>query len=127
MLNYTTKSVSTDSPEMGVHKIGTDVYAPNAMLRVPGDKESDYEEVPMAEVNKTRVTEEMRSQRISQLVHRRYTLDAEVALLANINAPALLDNDAKAAEIAQEYAAYQAYRAECKAQVDAEIAAGTFK
>ena len=58
---------------------------------------------------------------MSRLVHERYSLDDEVALLANAQCPALLADDARAAELAGELEQYQAYRAECKARAAAMV------
>ena len=51
----------------------------------------------------------LRGDMISALIRKRYPLSAQIAIL--------MDRDAKPGE----YEAYQAFRAECKANVDAEI------
>lgn len=56
-------------------------------------------------------------------MHERYSLDDEVALLANAQCPALLADDGRAAELAGELEQYQAYRAECKARAAAMVEA----
>ncbi|MDE6464359.1 MAG: hypothetical protein K2L16_06980 [Muribaculaceae bacterium] len=45
---------------------------------------------------------------VAELVHRRYSIDREIALAANLYAP----TEKRSAE----YAAYQAYREQCKAE-----------
>lgn len=52
----------------------------------------------------------IRGDEISRLIRTRYPLSAQIAIL--------MDRDTKPAE----FAAYQAFRAECKAKVDAELA-----
>ena len=52
----------------------------------------------------------IRGDEISRLIRARYPLSAQIAIL--------MDRDTKPAE----FAAYQAFRAECKAKVDAELA-----
>jgi hypothetical protein len=51
----------------------------------------------------------VRGDEISRLIRTKYPLSAQIAIL--------MDRDAKPVE----YEAYQAFRAECKAKVDAEI------
>ena len=52
----------------------------------------------------------LRGDEISRLIRAKYPLSAQIAIL--------MDRDTKPAE----FAAYQAFRAECKAKVDAELA-----
>lgn len=54
--------------------------------------------------------EQFRGDEISRRIAKKYPLSAQIALL--------MDKDAKP----DEFAEYQAYRAKCKAEVDAEIA-----
>ena len=58
---------------------------------------------------------------VSGYVHERYSVDDEVALLANSQSPALLADEDKAASLAAELEAYQAYRAECKERARREL------
>lgn len=97
-----------------------------------GDSVADYQEVsPLevarlaaeaAEAERGRRRAELYAVTVSRLVHERYSLDDEVALLANAQCPALLaDDDGRAAELAGELEQYQAYRAECKARAAAMV------
>ncbi len=65
------------------------------------------------------------ARRLSAAIHERYSVDDEIALRANVDDPALLDDEAKAESVAAEWAEYQAYRKECKERVRAEVAAIT--
>ena len=53
----------------------------------------------------------LRGDEISRLIRTKYPLSAQIAIL--------MDRDSKPSE----YAEYQAFRAECKAKVDAEMGA----
>jgi len=96
-----------------------------------GDSAADYQEVPplevarlaaeAAEAERGRRRAELYAVTVSRLVHERYSLDDEVALLANAQCPALLADDDRAAELAGELEQYQAYRAECKARAAAMV------
>lgn len=92
------------------------------------EEASLYKEVTNEEfeaMKRERYRREEYARRLSAAIHERYSVDDEIALAANINAPALLDDEAKAESVAAEWAAYQAYRAECKAKVRAELASVT--
>lgn len=112
---------------MVLHKVG-EGYGPKDAPRratVPTvDAAAGYEEITAEEYAARRLDEYKRREyknRLSAAVHERYGLDDEVALVANLNAPMLLDDEEKAQEVAAEWEAYQAYRAECKARVRAEV------
>ena len=107
----------------------------------PGQTVADFEEVRVedvarleaekAEADRQRRREELYAQTVSRMVHERYSMDAEIALMANAQCPALLSDEDRAASVAAELEAYQAYRAECKvraaAEVEALLAAGEAK
>lgn len=83
-----------------------------------------YEEVTNEEfeaMKRERYRREEYARRLSAAIHERYSVDDEIALAANINAPVLLDDEAKAESVAAEWAEYQAYRKECKARVRKEM------
>lgn len=99
----------------------------------PGQTVADFEEVSAeevarleaekAEADRQRRREELYAQTVSRMVHERYSMDAEIALMANAQCPALLSDEDRAASVAAELEAYQAYRAECKVRAAAEVAA----
>lgn len=100
---------------------------------MPGQTVADFEEVSAeevarlaaekAEADRQRRREDLYAQTVSRLVHERYSMDAEIALMANAQCPALLADEDRAAAVAAELEAYQAYRAECKARAAAEVEA----
>ena len=116
---------------MVLHKAG-EGYGPKEPSRratVPSVEAADvYEELTEEEYAARRLDEyrgRVYRDRLSAAVHERYTVDDEIALAANINGPMLLagdDGDAAADAVAEEWAEYQRYRAECKARVRAEVA-----
>ncbi len=87
-----------------IHKIGTDVYAPNSIMLLPGESVDMYEEVAA----RPAFTDADYKTKVSELIHQRYDLDDEIALLNNVRV-----EDPKPEHLA-EYADYQAYREECK-------------
>ena len=99
----------------------------------PDDTVADFVEVTAeevarlaaekAEADRQRRREELYAQTVSRLVHERYSMDAEIALMANAQCPALLADEDRAAAVASELEAYQAYRAECKVRAAAEVEA----
>ena len=83
-----------------------------------------YEEVTNEEfeaMKRERYRREEYARRLSAAIHERYSVDDETALRANVDDPALLDDEAKAESVAAEWAEYQAYRKECKERVRAEL------
>ena len=76
-----------------------------------------------AEADRQRRREDLYAQTVSRMVHERYSIDAEIALMANAQCPALLADEDRAASVAAELEAYQAYRAECKVRAAAEVEA----
>lgn len=99
----------------------------------PDDTVADFVEVTAeevarlaaekAEADRQRRREELYAQTVSRMVHERYSIDAEIALMANAQCPALLADEDRAASVASELEAYQAYRAECKVRAAAEVEA----
>lgn len=131
MLQTTKKGKFTELFTTGgyLHKKGDKQYSQTrrACILEP-DSPDNYEEIPFGEYDAiilTQYKKEEYSRRLSAAIHERYSLDDEVALAANINSQMLLADEAKADAIAQEYAEYQQFRAECKAKVRAEIDAIT--
>lgn len=76
-----------------------------------------------AEADRQRRREDLYAHTVSRMVHERYSMDAEIALMANAQCPALLADEDRAASVAAELEAYQAYRAECKVRAAAEVEA----
>ena len=127
MLVFTPYNVKTDLADMEVHRKGTTLSG-SAMSRKAGDTEADYEEITKAEADELRqqakaeqeaVTEADAAERarkerdaaIVAKVRERYTLDEELAILRQ--------RDTKP----EEFAEYNEYVEQCKADVDEEIAA----
>lgn len=102
-----------------LHRIGSDDYTPLRHARVTSPDE--WEEIPEAAV--PLYTDSEYKTRVAALVHERYSVDDEIALAANAACQTLLADEARAAAFADEYAAYQTYRAECKARAKAELEA----
>lgn len=100
-----------------LHRKGSDDYTPLRHARVTSPDE--WEEVAVDAV--PLYTDSEYKTRVAALVHERYSVDDEIALAANANCPALLADEERAATFAEEYATYQAYRAECKARARAEL------
>lgn len=109
-------SLDTDNDHI-LHRIGSDSYSEMHHTTVHPDHVADYEEVAVADIPP--YSEAEYKAKVAQLVHERYSMDDEIALAANANSPMILADEDKAAAIAEEYAAYQAYRAECKARAKA--------
>ncbi len=105
-------ALETDKDHI-LHRIGDEDYTEMRQATVRPEDADSYEEVAVADVPDTEAEGRYKAS-VSALVHERYDLDDEVALLANRD-----DGDENHAA---EYAAYQAYRAECKARAAAELA-----
>lgn len=95
-----------------LHKIGSDDYSIRRHMMVRPEDVDLYEEVALEDIPP--YTEAEYKAKVSELIHERYSIDDEIALAANASSPMLLDDEERAAEVAAEYAAYQAYRQECK-------------
>lgn len=95
-------SLDTDAGHI-LHKIGSDDYTP---IRHTIAKDPDaWEEIAVADIPP--YTEEEYKAKVKELVHERYSLDDEIALINNITAGVTEKRQS-------EYAAYQEYREECK-------------
>lgn len=120
-------SLSTDKAHV-LHDTANKKYPELRQITVKADAAERYEELTNEEWNALRLEKyksEEYSRRLSAAVHERYSMDDEIALGANVNSPSLLADESAAETFAEEYAAYQAYRQECKARVRAEIDAIT--
>lgn len=103
-------SLDTDEGHI-LHRIGSKDYTE---IRRTIVKDPDaWEEIAVADIPP--YTEDEYKKKVSELIHERYSIDDEIALAANANSPQLLDSEEAASAFADEYAAYQAYRTECKA------------
>lgn len=113
---------------MVLHKVSEGYVSVDAPRRatVPSVEAAGmYEELSAEEYAARRLAEyksRVYKDRLSAAVHERYSVDDEIALAANINGAMLLDGDVSSEEVDLEWAEYQAYRAECKARVRAEVA-----
>lgn len=104
-------SLDTDEGHI-LHRIGSKDYTE---IRHTIVKDPDaWEEIAVADIPP--YTEDEYKKKVSELIHERYSIDDEIALAANANSPQLLDSEEAASAFADEYAAYQAYRTECKAR-----------
>ena len=106
-------SLDTDNDHI-LHRIGSASYQEIHHTTVHPDHAANYEEVAVADISP--YTEADYKAKVAQLVHERYSMDDEIALGANAKDTKLLADEDKATAFAEEYAAYQAYRAECKAR-----------
>lgn len=95
-----------------LHKIGSEDYTEIRHITVKPEDVDLYEEIALEDIPP--YTEAEYKAKVSELIHERYSIDDEIALAANASSPMLLDDEERAAEVAAEYAAYQAYRQECK-------------
>lgn len=87
-----------------IHRLGTDIYFRRSTA-LPSDTEADFEEVDRAPAY---TTDEYEA-RVSELIRRRYTLDAELAILRQ--------RDSKP----DEFADYNTFADECKSRARAEL------
>lgn len=109
-----------------LYQKGSDDYTIRRHARVKPEEVDSYEELTLAErdaIVLERYREAEYKRRLSAAIHERYSIDDEIALGANANSPSLLADEAASADFAQEYAAYQEYRAACKRRIRAEVAA----
>lgn len=112
-----------------LHRKGDNNYPLIRDTTVTADKADEWEELTDEQWGADRLSAYKSGQYstlLSAMVHERYSLDDEIALAANVNSPVALSDDDKAQEIADEYMAYQRYRAECKAKARAEVDKITF-
>lgn len=107
-----------------LHKVGSKDFTEIRHVTVKAALVDKWEELTVADWEERRAKQE-RDERyavmLAAAIHERYSVDDEIALAANINAPALAADEEKAAAVAEEWAAYQAYRAECKERVRREL------
>lgn len=116
---------------MVLHKAG-EGYGPKEPSRqatVPSVEAAGVYEELTEEEYATRRLAEYKSRaykdRLSAAVHERYSVEDKIDLALSINAPMALADDDKAAAVAEEWADYLAYRAECEERVRAEVEAIT--
>ncbi len=101
---------------------GPEPDSPIRRACVPADSVGQWSERPLSELPP--YTEAEYAAKVSELIHRRYSVDDEIALLANSQCPALLADEDAAEAFRQEYADYQSYRARCKAEAREALAGG---
>lgn len=109
-------NLDTDKAHI-LHRKGDRIYAEIHHATVTPDKDDDYEELTMEQWEAAReaaAREAEYTRLLREMIHERYSIDDEIALGANINSEEVLADEAKADAAAEEYAAYQQYRAECK-------------
>lgn len=107
-----------------LHKVGSKDFTEIRHATVKAADIDRWEEMTVADWEERKQAQE-RDDRyavmLAAAIHERYSMDDEIALAANINAPALAADEEKAAAVAEEWAVYQAYRAECKERVRMEL------
>jgi len=114
-------------PPLVLHRKGsTDYPSPpfRAVLLMPDDSPDNYEELTEEQYREAVLAaykEKEYARRLAAAIHRRYSLDDEIALAANVGSVALLSDAPDSQSYASEYAAYQKYRNLCKMQVRAEV------
>lgn len=107
-----------------LHRVGSKDLTEIRHVTVRAADVDRWEELTVAEWEERRAKAERAGRYASMLaaaIHERYSVDDEIALAANINAPALAADGEKAASVAEEWQQYQAYRAECKERVRREL------
>ncbi len=131
MIEITEKGVFTElyTTEGYLHKIGDKNYSKirRACIFAP-DSVENYEEIYFENYDAILLEQYKReeySKRLSEAIHQRYSLDDEIALMANVNSAELLSDEDTANKVAEEYTEYQTYRSECKTRIRAEIDAIT--
>lgn len=84
-----------------IHKIGTETYFKKGVVYDSVDNYEEVDEMP-------KYTEAEYNAKVAELIHERYDTDKETALINNMLVEHPTQNHR------EEYAEYQAYRAECK-------------
>lgn len=100
-------ALDTDEAHI-LHRIGSDSYSTLRHTTVRPEDVELYEEIAVADIPLH--TDAGYNAKVAELVHERYSIDDELALLNNIMA------DTPSETHRSEYAAYQAYRSECKSR-----------
>lgn len=122
-LNLNMWALATDGNHI-LHKIDNVDYPVIRRTIVKAEDIDRWEELTVAEWEERKQAQERAEKYAGMLaaaVHERYSVDDEIALRANIDAPELAADEEKASAVAEEWAAYQAYRAECKERVRREL------
>lgn len=96
--------LDTDADHI-LHRKGDEDFNPIRHAMVKPDDVDAWEEIAVADIPP--YTEEEYKAKVKELVHKRYSLDDEIALINNITAGVTEKRQS-------EYAAYQEYREECK-------------
>lgn len=107
-----------------LHKVGSKDLTEIRHVTVKAADVDMWEELTVTEWEERRAKaerDEKYAVMLAAAIHERYSVDDEIALAANINAPALAADEEKAAAVAEEWQQYQAYRAECKERVRKEL------
>lgn len=101
-----------------LHKVGSKEYAEiRTRYLLPGESVTDYEELTVDELELRRkelADKSAYEELVSELIHRRYSPDDELALINNVLAGAT-------ARRQEEYAEYQEYREACKTEARKQI------
>lgn len=84
MIHETDREIFTDAEGMALRHLPTGTVMGSRVMRLKTMTAGDFEEVSTAEIEAEREAAEAeasRAQRISELIHQRYSLDDEVAII----------------------------------------------
>lgn len=110
MVHENEREIYTDAEGMALRLKTTGEVLGSRLIKLPGMTADDFEEASLADIAAEREAAEAeadRSRRISALIHERYSLDDEVAIIRQKD-----DSDAKRAE----YEEYCRFAELCKRQ-----------
>lgn len=99
---YNSYHLDTDSDEFILHRIGSDSYSHIHHAVVPSADIDNWEEIAIADIPS--YTQADYKAKVVELIRQRYSIDEEIAILRQ--------RDAKP----EEFAAYNTYAEECKAE-----------
>ena len=94
--------IDTDSDEFVIHRIGSDSYSHIRHAVVPSADIDNWEEIAIADIPS--YTQADYKAKVVELIRQRYSIDEEIAILRQ--------RDTKP----EEFAAYNTYAEECKAE-----------
>ena len=99
---YNSYHLDTDGDEFILHRIGSDNYSHIRHAVVPSSDIDNWEEIAIADIPS--YTQDDYKAKVIELIRHRYSIDEEIAILRQ--------RDTKP----EEFAAYNTYAEECKAE-----------
>ena len=99
---YNSYHLDTDGDEFILHRIGSDSYSHIRHADVPSADIDNWEEIAIADIPS--YTQDDYKAKVVELIRQRYSIDEEIAILRQ--------RDTKP----EEFAAYNTYAEECKAE-----------